>query len=105
MRRFADQKLEQIYHTRFAPGLPKHIVITAHEVASLLTASRSLQDVGVIGPIDKPTNSVGVWRYISSRVGNWEITVNTVTHCRRKREDETKRLLELRLYDSIKQIV
>jgi antitoxin HigA-1 len=72
MRRFADDKLEEIYHTRFAVGLPKHVLINAHEVASLLVASRSLQDVGVIGPIIRLSKQRD--RYASCVHEKWHIT-------------------------------
>ena len=72
MRRFADERLEQIYHTRFAAGLPSPVVISAHEVAHLLAASRSLQDVGVIGPIIQLRNPPD--RHASHVHGKWHIT-------------------------------
>jgi hypothetical protein len=72
VRRFADERLEQIYHTRFAAGLPKPVVINAHEVASLLAASRSLQDVGVIGPIIRLRNAPD--RHASLVYEKWHIT-------------------------------
>jgi addiction module HigA family antidote len=74
MRLFADEKLERIFHTRFAAGLPKHVAISAHEIASLLAASRSLQDVGVIGHIIRLKNAPD--RYASHVIGKWHITWN-----------------------------
>jgi hypothetical protein len=46
--------------------------VGAHEIARLLAAARSLQDVGVIGPIIRWHNSPE--RYGSHVYGKWHVT-------------------------------
>jgi hypothetical protein len=53
MKRFADEIIEEIYYTRFAPGIPEHVAVKAHKVVHPLVAACSLQDVDVYGPIYK----------------------------------------------------
>ena len=48
MARFNDELIEQIYNTRFAPNVPEHVSIAAHEMTRVLVAARSLQDVGIL---------------------------------------------------------
>jgi len=59
MKRFSDDKIAEIYETGFAKGVPQHVSVAAHEVARLLIAARSLQDVGVVGPIARWANLPG----------------------------------------------
>jgi plasmid maintenance system killer protein len=72
MRRFADEKLREIYETRFAAGVSQRISRPAHEVARLLVAAFSLQDVGVIGPIFRWSNAPE--RYGLHVHGKWHVT-------------------------------
>lgn len=51
MNRFLDAKTQQIFETRFAPGIRECVSIGAHKVIRKLCAACDLQDVGVIGPI------------------------------------------------------
>lgn len=51
MKRFDDDRLKEIYETRFASGVPEHVSVAAHELARPLMAACSLQDVGVLGTI------------------------------------------------------
>jgi hypothetical protein len=57
MKRFLDAKTQQIYETRFAPGIRECVSIGAHKVTRKLLAACDLQDVGVIGPIVRWLNT------------------------------------------------
>jgi len=72
MNRFENEATEQIYHTRFAPGVPKHVCVAAHEIMRILIAARSLQDVGVLGCILRWRNLPG--RYGLQIDGKWNVT-------------------------------
>jgi plasmid maintenance system killer protein len=72
MKRFDDDKLVEIYETRFAADVPEHVSIAAHETAYPLVAARSLQDVGVLGPILRLRNTPD--RYGLHIDGKWHLT-------------------------------
>ncbi len=61
MRRFSDPLAEQIYNTGFSRRLPKGVVRKAHTRIRLHVASKSLQDVGVMGPIARSRTDQGVY--------------------------------------------
>lgn len=67
-----DKRTRQIYETRFADGVPDHISVAAHETMHPLVASRSLQDVGVLGPIIRLLNTPE--RYGLHIDGKWHVT-------------------------------
>src|SRR5258708_22094879 len=63
MRRFLDPIAEEVYKTGFSAGLPKATARKAHTRIRLLVAARTLQDVGVMGPIgrsDSDQNLYGI---------------------------------------------
>jgi hypothetical protein len=72
MKTFLNNQIEQIYHTGFAAGVPQRVSVAAHEVTRLLLAAGSLQDVGVIGPIERWANLPG--RYGLHVEGKWRVT-------------------------------
>jgi addiction module HigA family antidote len=51
MRRFDDEKIQEIYQTRFCPGVPEHVSVAAPKLIHPLLAACSLQDGGVLGTI------------------------------------------------------
>jgi len=51
MRRFSDPVAEEIYNTGFSGRLPKALVRKAYVRIRLVVAARSMQDVGIMGPI------------------------------------------------------
>jgi plasmid maintenance system killer protein len=61
MRRFSDPVAEELYHQGFSDGLPKNISRKAYRRLCLLLAARSLQDVGVMGPIARSSKIEGVY--------------------------------------------
>ena len=72
MTKFEDETTQQIYLTRFAPGIPQHVSVAAHEALRLVVAATSLQDVGVLGPVFR-------WRSLAGRRGiavdeKWHVT-------------------------------
>jgi plasmid maintenance system killer protein len=50
-KRFFDERTREVFETRFAPGVPEHVSIAAHEMIRILSAATSLQDVSVLGTI------------------------------------------------------
>lgn len=76
MQRFADDVTEEIYWTRFAPGIEEHITVRAHKILRPLVAARTLQDVGVLGPVLR-------WKSAPGRLGvhvegKWHLTFRWV---------------------------
>ena len=72
MRQFKDRRSLQIYETRFAVNVPQHVSVTAHKVMRIIVAARSLQDIGVLGSINR-------WRSAPDRLGinvygKWHVT-------------------------------
>ena len=61
MDQFADKRTEDIYLTRFGRGVRQHISVAAHEAMRLLVASRSHQDIAVIGPIVRWKKELGLY--------------------------------------------
>ena len=57
MKRFEDELTEEIYWTRFAADVPDYVSVAAHRIVRPLLAARSLQDVGVFGPILRWANA------------------------------------------------
>jgi hypothetical protein len=72
MERFLDARTQQIYETRFAPGIRECVSIGAHKVMRVLLAACDLQDVGVIGPIVRWPNTPN--RYGLHIHGKWHVT-------------------------------
>lgn len=72
MRRFDDDKLREIFETRFAAGVPKHVSVAAHQTTHPLVAARSLQDVGVLGSIVRLRNAPD--RFGLHVSGKWHVT-------------------------------
>ena len=61
VQRFSDPVAEEIYHTGFSPRLPKGIARKAYSRVRLLVAAKSLQDVGIMGPIARSSKDDGVY--------------------------------------------
>jgi plasmid maintenance system killer protein len=72
MKRFDDEKIEEIFETGFGAGVPKHICFVAHKRTRLLVAACSLQDVGIMGPIVCWPNAPE--RYGIQIRGKWHVT-------------------------------
>jgi len=72
MNRFEDQTTEQIYNTRFAPDVPDHVSVEAHEQMRILAAAHTLQDVSVLGPILRWQSQPD--RYGLHVHGKWHVT-------------------------------
>jgi len=71
MRRFLDPVAEEICNTGFSGRLPKALVRKAYVRIRLLVAARSMQDVGIIGPIARSPNDDRVFGVATS--GRWFI--------------------------------
>lgn len=67
-----NDRIRQIYETRFAHDVPQHVSVAAHETIHPLVASRSLQDVGVLGSIIRLLNTPE--RYGLCIDGKWHVT-------------------------------
>ncbi|RUV80713.1 hypothetical protein EOA51_32660 [Mesorhizobium sp. M1A.F.Ca.IN.020.32.1.1] len=72
MERFADEIAEEIYWTRFAPGIDQHLTVKAHRILRPLVAARGLQDVGVFGSVLRWKNAPG--RFGVQVEGKWHLT-------------------------------
>jgi addiction module HigA family antidote len=72
MRRFDDEKLQQICATRFARGVPEHISVAAHERTRILIAAKTLQDVRIMGSILRWPNAPD--RYGLQIDRKWHVT-------------------------------
>jgi plasmid maintenance system killer protein len=72
MKQFTDRRIREIYETRFAAGVPKHVSVAAHETVRPLVAACGLQDVGVLGPIVRWPKAPE--RYGLHINGKWHIT-------------------------------
>ena len=72
MKRFEDERLQEIYETRFAVGVPEHVSVAAHELTHPLLAACSLQDVGVLGTIIRLSNAPS--RFGLHVHGKWHVT-------------------------------
>jgi plasmid maintenance system killer protein len=72
MKQFEDERVREIYHTRFARGLSQRLTEAVHEAVRLLVASGSLSDVRVIGPIVRWPNAPD--RYGLHINGKWHVT-------------------------------
>lgn len=74
MRTFVDDTTEEVFKTRFAPGISQSVSVAAHEALRLITAATSLADVSVLGPILR-------WKSLPGKYGvqvdqKWCITFN-----------------------------
>ena len=72
MPRIDDNKLLEIYETRFAKGVPDRVSVGAHKVTHLLVAARDPQDIDVLGTILQWPNSPK--RYGIQIYGKWHVT-------------------------------
>jgi plasmid maintenance system killer protein len=72
MDRFADKRTETIYLTRFGSGVRQHVSVEAHESMQLLVASRTHQDIAVMGPIVRWKKEPGL--YGLHIEGKWFVT-------------------------------
>lgn len=76
MTRFDDDVTEEIYWTRFAPHIEQHVTVKAHKILRPLVAARSMQDVGVFGPLLRWKNAPG--RLGVPVDGKWYLTFRWV---------------------------
>ncbi|MDQ6768866.1 MAG: hypothetical protein M3Z54_02635 [Gemmatimonadota bacterium] len=72
MTRFADARAKNVYRTGVGAGVPARIARRAHWVLHLLLAAHGLQDVGVIGRIERWASRPG--RYGINIDGKWFVT-------------------------------
>jgi plasmid maintenance system killer protein len=72
MEPFEDDISREVYETRFSKHVPKEVAVKAHPKMHVLLAARSLQDVGVLGPIVRWANTPG--RFGLEIDGKWHIT-------------------------------